>query len=62
MKTIVKTESLADFLARGGKVTKCPTKEATKKYSTKLRKPVSEEQVDMSLIPAALKISLGIKI
>ena len=63
MKTIAKTESFAEFVARGGQVTKCPTKDATKKYSTRVRKePEIEGPIDMSLIPTALKISLGIKL
>lgn len=64
MKAIAKTESFAEFIARGGKVTKCPTKDATKKYSTpraNKEPPVEMSPAEMALIPMALVIALGIK-
>jgi len=62
MKVIAKTESFSEFVARGGTVTKCPTRDATKKYSKRVYKEKpSIEDVDMSAIPMALKISLGIR-
>ena len=65
MKTIVKTESHAEFLARGGKITKCPTKDASKKYSRKAKPEVTKiEEVPADAfmyLPESLKISYGIK-
>lgn len=64
MKVIAKTESFAEFIARGGKVTKCPTK-AYKKPSRKQTGYQKEVEVtfepDFSALPKALKISFGIK-
>lgn len=63
MKIIAKTESYSEFLARGGKVTKCPTKTAGKKLSRKLAKDNDQlmTDADWAVLPAALKISFGIK-
>ena len=63
-----KTESIGDFLARGGKVTTCPTKVAKgaikkKGYVYKPEKSESEveEKINYACLPAHIKISLGIK-
>lgn len=62
MKTIMKTESYSEFLARGGKITKCPTKHASKKYTRNVKpKEVDLKDIDLSILPTALKISFGIK-
>lgn len=63
MKAIAKTETHEEFLARGGKITKCPTKEATKKYSRPRQQKIEMklEEVDMTHLPVALKIAYGIK-
>lgn len=64
MKIIAKTESFSEFVARGGQVTKCPTK-AYKKPSRKQMGYQKEVEVtveaDMSALPKALKIAYGIK-
>jgi len=64
MKVIAKTESFSEFLARGGQITKCPTK----KYKKPSRKQMGYQkevetviEPDYSALPKALKISLGIK-
>jgi hypothetical protein len=64
MKVIAKTESFSEFLARGGKVTKYPTKS----YKKPTRKQTGYEKAvevsvepDLSALPKALKISFGIK-
>ena len=60
-KTIAKTESVADFLARGGKINKLPAKQAKKHYSRKNEPKMKLEELDLSALPAALKIKYGIK-
>lgn len=64
MKVIAKTESFSEFLARGGKVTKCPTKAYKKPTKKQLGYQKDVEVViepDYSALPKALKISFGIK-
>lgn len=58
----MKTESVSEFLARGGKITVLPSSKGKmkKSYSESPKKDVSDK-VDTSLIPEALKISLGMK-
>ena len=65
MKTF-KTESFAEYLARGGKVTICPA--ASNKKSRRTKKVPGpdhdtrkQEAIDMTQIPMALRISLGMK-
>ena len=60
MKTIAKTETFSEFLARGGKVTKCPPKGEGKFVKPRKEKAPAKE-VDMSALPMALKIAYGIK-
>jgi hypothetical protein len=61
---IIKTESVSEFLARGGKITKY---EAVQLKDRKPRqsKPEQEENlaevIDMSQLPMALKIKYGIR-
>jgi hypothetical protein len=58
----MKTESYSEFLARGGKITKCPTKYAAGKFNRKVKNKIDDaKDVDWSALPAALKISFGIK-
>lgn len=66
MKTIMKTESPAEFIARGGKITKCPTKDLTKKSTRKVNKEETMKMEDVPAdaflyLPESLKISFGIK-
>ena len=59
----MKTETIQEFLARGGKVTVCP-KGVAKGGKRKSREPKAEaapEQVNYSVIPTNLKIALGLK-
>jgi hypothetical protein len=60
----MKTETIAEFLARGGKITVCP-KGKVKGNKCKPRKAKDEsasaEEVNFSVIPTNLKIALGIK-
>jgi len=61
----MKTETIQEFLARGGKITFGPTKEAkgsVKKLSSKpIKDKKEEDKVNMDFVPAGLRISLGIK-
>ena len=60
----MKTETIQEFLARGGKVTVCPKGTAKggkrKPRQAKVDSAVAEE-VNYSVIPTNLKIALGIK-
>jgi len=60
----MKTETVAEYLARGGKITVCP-KGVAKGGKRKSREPKAEtsstEEVNYSVIPTNLKIALGIK-
>lgn len=60
----IKTESVAEFLARGGKVTKCVTK-VHKRLTPKERGYEKEVTVtmepDLSALPMSLKIKYGIR-
>ena len=59
----MKKESMAEFLARGGKVTVCPVRVArgTPRKQRVAQEAKIAEQVNYSVIPASLKIALGIK-
>ena len=58
----MKTESIQEFLARGGKVTICPQGSAVKKrYARKAKADKVAEPINYELVPANLKIALGIK-
>jgi hypothetical protein len=59
-KNITKTESLADFIARGGEVKKVPTRNARKTYN-KVAKEANLSDIDFSILPEALKIKYGIR-
>ena len=64
MKTVMKTESVAEFLARGGKVTKVAMNVSKRAYSKKfVEKAVDnlESEIDMSALPEALRIKYGVK-
>jgi len=57
---IMKTETIQEFLARGGKITKVPTSSTpAKRKSVASKADVSK--VDLAVIPESLKIALGLK-
>ena len=59
----MKTETIEQFLARGGQIKKV-TKLSKKRYNKKAVEPIleiPEVEIDMSLIPENLKITLGFK-
>ena len=56
-KNITKTESVTEFLARGGKVNKLPFKARKAKVGTKVR----IEDIDLSALPKFLKLKYGVK-
>lgn len=61
MSNKTKIESIAEFLARGGKITSVAAC-LTSKSKRRQAKPKTElTQEDMSLLPVALKIKYGIK-
>ena len=59
-KNIVKVESLEEFLARGGAVTKCATKTKTRR-TKRAEQEFEVEEVDYNLLPENLKIRFGIR-
>jgi hypothetical protein len=62
MKKINKTETMQEFLARGGKVTVCSTFVPKKKRSyTKRDEEKSDDTINEDLIPEALRITLGLR-
>jgi len=62
MKTVAKTESLAEFIARGGSIKVCPAKNKARKREFKNKfMEMDTEEVDFSLLPEHLKIRLGIR-
>ena len=64
MQKNIKTESVAEFMARGGKITKAPTrahKRLTPKQMGYEKEVEVVTEVDMSCLPAALKIKFGIR-
>jgi plastocyanin len=63
-KNIVKTETMAEFLARGGKVQKVATKAYKRPTAKQLgyeKEVVVVTEPDMSALPAALKIKYGVR-
>jgi hypothetical protein len=58
---IVKTETVAEFLARGGKIQKVDARVTKRTYSKRNTEVESMEDVDMSFLPEALKIKYGIR-
>jgi hypothetical protein len=59
-----KTETVAEFLARGGKIKYVAAKTEKKPRAEKFELPeevIADESVDFSALPMALKIKFGIK-
>ena len=55
-----KSESIAEFLARGGKISKHAPKETSRKPKS-THKLAKLEDIDFSKLPQTLKIRFGIK-
>ena len=60
-KNIVKTESVAEFLARGGQIKQVNAKAAKRSYKKTMEDAELDEDIDMSVLPEALKIKYGIR-
>lgn len=60
-KSIEKTETVAEFLARGGKITRVEYRGEKKTRQRRTKTETEAKSVDMSHLPAALKIKYGIK-
>ena len=60
-KNIMKTESVAEFMARGGTVKKVSAKGPKKTYTKVIKDACLEEEIDYDALPAALKIKYGIR-
>jgi hypothetical protein len=64
IKTFAKTESVAEFIARGGKVQKVSTKAYKRPTAKQLgyeKEVETTTEVDMSALPIALKIKYGVR-
>ena len=61
MQKITKVESVADFLSRGGKITKVAAASAKVKRPYKQRVAQEAHAVDMTQLPMALQIKYGIR-
>jgi len=67
----MKSETYADYLKRGGKVTICPPANKKEKrgrkrvagpdYDTRGQEAIAQEPIDLSLVPESLLISCGLK-
>ena len=60
-KQIVTTETVADFIARGGLVKTCPSKGPKKTYAKAVKAAELDEDVNYNDLPEALKIKYGIR-
>ena len=58
---IVKTETMAEFLARGGIVKKVNAKGSKKTYKKVMEEAELDQEIDFDALPAALKIKYGIR-
>jgi len=60
-KPVSKTETTAEFLARGGQIKRFETREPKRGRPHVMKMDAIEEDVDFSALPVALKIRYGIK-
>jgi len=60
-KNINKTESVAEFMARGGSIKKVPAKGPKKTYTKVIKDAELNEEIDFDALPMALKIKYGIR-
>ena len=60
-KNINKTESVAEFLARGGIINKVSAKSPKRTYAKVIKEAELDEEIDLDALPAALKIKYGIR-
>ena len=61
MNKIIKTESVAEFIARGGAVKQLAARGPKKTYSRVVKDAALAEPVDYSALPIALKIKYGVR-
>lgn len=59
MQKNIKTETVADFMARGGKVTQVTPKGSKKKHAKLVEEAEFDKEVDWDLIPMSLRIKFG---
>ena len=60
-KNIVKTETMAEFLARGGTIKKVNAKGSKKTINKVMEEAELDQEIDFDALPAALKIKYGIR-
>jgi hypothetical protein len=60
-KNIVKTESVAEFLARGGQIKTVALNKSSKTATAKAAKEIALTAADMKALPKALRIKYGIR-
>jgi hypothetical protein len=61
MQKQIKTESVADFVARGGEIKKVSAKGPKRTYIKVIKDAALDEEIDFDALPAALKIKYGIR-
>jgi hypothetical protein len=61
MQKETKTETVAEFVARGGLVNKVATKSPKKTRKKLIKDAELDEPIDMSALPMSLKIKYGVR-
>ena len=61
-KNIVKTESIAEFIARGGTVKRVAAKGPKKTYNKVMKDASLNQEIDYDALPQALKIRYGVRV
>lgn len=62
LKMTPKTETVSEFLARGGEIKKMSTKKQRKVAPRDMKEGLIEDSPDFAFLPVALKIRYGIKV
>ena len=60
-KNMVKTESVSEFLARGGKIEKVAPKGPKKTYKKAMKEAINAEDINLAALPIALRIKFGLR-
>jgi len=62
LKLVPKTETVSEFMARGGSITVMKAKYKKQPVPRVIKAESIEDDVDFSFLPTALKIRYGIKV
>lgn len=61
MKSAMKIESVAEFLARGGKITKVAPNVGKRVYAKKAAQETAESEIDFGALPEELRLKYSKK-